>query len=305
MLAHYPTELCRLVRSNLKDEKWSQIAYFTQYLCSSFVVEEIPIACKNSDLAWVTLGAELFSSVWRSMGFYLSSQEITLAQFGDFPNQRKHLCTYFWKIGVHLKSFKLKYKERLLTVTDYFESLLDCFPNLRFPNLPANMTLSSLMQRLEIIACALLPISVPAKNCIDPVMNDEMNFNYLINKFPSLSITMNNFLETVLEQHRTFSVIDLDNLHKLSDSDIRMAVAQIDCFLTSMQSFYDRTFSEYSAFTDIICPFFMFLNILVATISYKRFHMIQFMNLRNLITTYNFPVTVSVTFDSVVLRNEI
>ncbi|EJD74394.1 midasin [Loa loa] len=163
--SHYPVELCRLAWLNLEDEKWSQIAYFTQYLSSNFAVQEIPIACKNSDLAWVTLGAELFSSVWRSMGFQLSSQEITLAQLEDFPIQQKHLCIHFWKIGAHLKSFKSKYRERLLTVIDHFESLLDS-PSLT--NSSANVNLSSLMQRLEITACLLLPLSIPAKNCIDP-----------------------------------------------------------------------------------------------------------------------------------------
>ncbi|VDK69682.1 unnamed protein product, partial [Onchocerca ochengi] len=349
--AHHPIDLCRLAWLNIKDENWSQIACFTQYLCSDFAVGEIAIACKNSDLAWVTLGTELFSSVWRSMGFQLSSQEITLAQHGNFPMEQKHLCAYFWKIGVHLKSFKLKYREKLLTMIDHFESLLDSPSSL---NSSSDVTLLSLMRRLEIIACALLPLSVPAKNCIDPVMNDEMNFNYLMNKkklleniigvlqsyqgiisgqtdlalfsnskhpfissllntynsvvkelenyahntvsfrprytdFPLLATTMNSFLETVLEQHRTFSVIDLDHLDCLSDDNVRMTVAQIDTFLTSIQSFYNKIFSEYSAFTDIICPFFMFLNILVATVSYKRFHMIQLMNLRNLIIAYNFP----------------
>ncbi|EFO12673.1 hypothetical protein LOAG_15860, partial [Loa loa] len=104
---------------------------------------------------------------------------------------------------------------------------------------------------------------------------------------------MNSFLGAVLEQHRTFSVIDLDHLDSLSDDNIRMTVAQIDSFLTSIQSFYEKTFSEYSAFTDIIFPFFMFLNALVAAVSYKRFHMTQLMNLRNLITTYNFPAKFS------------
>uniref|UniRef100_A0A1I8EQE7 Midasin n=2 Tax=Wuchereria bancrofti TaxID=6293 RepID=A0A1I8EQE7_WUCBA len=352
---HHPVELCRLVWLNLTDEKWSQIAYFSQYLCSNFAVREIPTACKNSDLAWITLGTELFSSVWRPMGFQLSSQEITLAQLGDFPIQRKHLCTYLWKIGAHLKSFKLKYREKLLTLIDHFESLLDT-PS--FINLSSNITLSNLMQRLEITACLLLPLSVPAKNCIDPVINDEMSFNYLMNKkkllgnivgvlqsyqgivsgqtdlalfsnskhpfisillnahnsvvkelqncsqntvsfrprhtdFPLLAITMNTFLEAIVEQHRTFSHIDLNHLDSLSDNDIQMTVAQIDSFLTSVQSFYNKTFAEYSAFMDIICPFFMFLNVLVATVSYKRFHLIQTINLRDLIATYSFPTKFS------------
>ncbi|EJW80496.1 hypothetical protein WUBG_08595 [Wuchereria bancrofti] len=298
---HHPVELCRLVWLNLTDEKWSQIAYFSQYLCSNFAVREIPTACKNSDLAWITLGTELFSSVWRPMGFQLSSQEITLAQLGDFPIQRKHLCTYLWKIGAHLKSFKLKYREKLLTLIDHFESLLDT-PS--FINLSSNITLSNLMQRLEITACLLLPLSVPAKNCIDPVIDDEMSFNYLMNKFPLLAITMNTFLEAIVEQHRTFSHIDLNHLDSLSDNDIQMTVAQIDSFLTSVQSFYNKTFAEYSAFMDIICPFFMFLNVLVATVSYKRFHLIQTINLRDLIATYSFPTKFSVNLDSLVLRNK-
>ncbi|VDO73011.1 unnamed protein product [Onchocerca flexuosa] len=136
--------------------------------------------------SWVTLGTELFSSVWRSMGFQLSSQEITLAQHGDFPMEQKHLCAYFWKIGVHLKSFKLTYRDKLLTVIDHFESLLDSPLSAR--NSSSNETLLNLMQRLELIVCALLPLSVPAKNCIDPVMNDEMNFNYLMNKVSVIGV---------------------------------------------------------------------------------------------------------------------
>lgn len=46
--SHHPVEFCHLIWLNLKDEKWSQIAYFTQYLSSNFAVKEFPIACKVS-----------------------------------------------------------------------------------------------------------------------------------------------------------------------------------------------------------------------------------------------------------------
>uniref|UniRef100_A0A915Q716 Midasin n=1 Tax=Setaria digitata TaxID=48799 RepID=A0A915Q716_9BILA len=350
-----PADLCRLAWLNIKDENWSEVAFFTQYLCSNFAVEEISTACKNIDLAWLTLGTELFSSVWRSIDFQMSLHKVTLGQLADFPIQRKHLCIYFWKIGVHLKSLKLKYRERLLNVTVRLESLLgSSSPSSFFNNSSLNVNLSSLMRRLEIAACALLPLSVPAKNCIDPVIKDEMNFNYLTNKkklvenilgvlqsyqgvvsgqtnltlfsnskhpfidsllstynsvidevekciqsaacfrprytdFPSLVLVLNSFVRTVLEQHRTFSFIDLDHLDVLSNENIRMTVAQMNGFLALIQSFHSRTFLEYSAFPDIICPFFTFLNVLVATVSYKRFHLIELLNLRNLVASCNFP----------------
>lgn len=53
---------------------------------------------------------------------------------------------------------------------------------------------------------------------------------------------MNSFVETVFEQHRKFSFADLNHLDSLSDEKIRMAVAQVDSFLTSIRSFYDVGF---------------------------------------------------------------
>lgn len=43
-------------------------------------------------------------------------------------------------------------------------------------------SLSTLMCRLEATSCALLPLSVPTKNCIDPVISDEVDHSYLNNK---------------------------------------------------------------------------------------------------------------------------
>ncbi|VDN03465.1 unnamed protein product [Thelazia callipaeda] len=283
---------------------------------------------QNIDLGWIALGTQLFSLLWHSMDFKSVPEKFTLANFIDFPLQHKLLCLYCWKLGPHLGSFKLHYKEMLSTAIGQFESVVE-IPALK----SSNIALSDLILHLESLAYKLLPFAVPVNNCIDPVFRDELNFNYLMSKkllldnilgvlqsyqevmsgqkdlilysksqhpfiaclletrnsFSSLIKLLDSFLGTVHNCYRQLSHINMNRLDDLPQVKMKLAIAQIESFSKTIQFFCERVLAIYSAFPDIVFPYVMLLNVLVVANSYKRLHLLRKMHLHHLSVTYNFP----------------